>query len=32
MANRALKTVARMMRKMQVPAYWPVFDGVQEAE
>ena len=31
-ANSVLKTVARRMRKMHVPAYCPVFEGDQEAE
>ena len=31
-ANRALKRAARMIRKMQVPAYCAVFEGVQEVE
>ena len=31
-ANKALKMVARPMRKIQVPAYWPEVEGVQLLE
>lgn len=30
--KRAWSEIARTMRKMQVPAYWPAFFGVHDSE